>query len=378
MSGTNSFYPLLSALIFEQVSAEIQHRSIAVVGMPRRIQCPRHLHRQAKFDRNNSCPKLVRHPQIQSLSCHADSRRQRTLSRLFPWVSVWLVVVNVVVFVAQVSIGAPFTDGYSLVPEEITTFQDLIGTKVCKVWVYTRDQNSGRTGRYVEKNVLIQHYPGPVPICLTLLTSMFMHGSFFHLFFNMWSLLIFGRNVECAMGHWRFLAFYLACGLLAGLAHVASDMHSIIPYLGASGAIAGVMGAYVSIYPLNRIKILFILPWIIELPALVVIGGWVILQYFSAMIVNNQAGGIAYWAHLGGFFAGFIILRLLVFILQQQLADAAREKSHRPRGQSATANPVESTQTKPNTDPYGGFVTMQTVRRMQEKENREHRRGGRP
>jgi membrane associated rhomboid family serine protease len=288
----------------------------------------------------------------------------------FPWVSLWLVVVNVIVFAAQVSIGLPFTNGYSLVPKEITTFQDLTGTQVRKIWVQTKDSN-GRPGRIEEKDVQIQHYPGPVPIFLTLFTSMFMHGGFFHLFFNMWCLLIFGRNVECAMGHGLFLAFYLACGVLAGLAHVAHDPSSIIPYLGASGAIAGVMGAYVSIYPLNMIKVWFIVPF--EAPALIVIGGWVLLQYLSAKIDDNQMGGVAYWAHLGGFFAGFIILRLIVFMLQQQAApiDAAKESSDRPSGQCDAANPDESTSDNPKPDPYADFVTMQTIRRMREQKNRE-------
>ncbi len=290
----------------------------------------------------------------------------------FPWVSVCLVVINVFVFVAQVSIGVQFTNGYSLVPEEITTFQDITGPKVHKVWIPKIDRNNRRTGEKVEKNVVIQHYPGPVPIYLTLLTSMFMHGSFFHLFSNMWCLLIFSRNVECAMGHILFLAFYLMCGLLAGLAHVASNMHSIIPYLGASGAIAGVMGAYVSIYPLNMIKIW--LGWVFELPALVVLSGWLLMQYLSALIDHNQVGGIAYWAHLGGFFAGFIILRVIVFILQQRAntKDAAKERPDRPSGQLAAANPVESTDANREPDPYADFVTMKTIRRMQEKKNPEH------
>src|SRR3954465_12532370 len=94
----------------------------------------------------------------------------------FPWVSACLVGINVIVFSAQVSIGAPFTNGFSLVPEEITTFQDLTGPKVRKVWVYEESRSKGATGQFVAKDVVIQHYPGPVPIHLTLLTSMFMHG----------------------------------------------------------------------------------------------------------------------------------------------------------------------------------------------------------
>ena len=180
----------------------------------------------------------------------------------------------------------------------------------------------------------------------------------------MWFLLIFGRNVECAMGHKRFLVFYIGCGLLAGLAHVESDVHSIIPYLGASGAIAGVMGAYVSIYPLNQMKVWFVV--VFDMPALLVVGLWVLLQYLSAMIDDNQAGGVAYWAHLGGFFAGFMILRVMVFKLRLEVAasEAAKE-------QAAAANPggIDERRSKPP-DPYAGFVTMQTIRRMQEQKNR--------
>jgi membrane associated rhomboid family serine protease len=287
----------------------------------------------------------------------------------FPWVSVGLVVINVIVFWAQVSIGDPFTYGFSLVPEEITTFQDLTGPKARTVWVYESSRVKGRPGQHVAKEVVIQHYPGPVPIHLTLLTSMFMHGSFLHLFLNMWCLLIFGRNVECALGHGLFLAFYLVCGLLAGLAHVASDVHSILPYLGASGAIAGVMGAYVAIYPLSTIKIWFIV--VFELPALVVLAGWVILQYLFAMIVDTQTGGVAYWAHLGGFFAGIFFLCLIVFILRSRADadDAAKKESDRRSGQFAAANPKEPTDADAEPDPYADFITIKTIRRMRENKN---------
>jgi hypothetical protein len=198
---------------------------------------------------------------------------------------------------------------------------------------------------------------------------MFMHGGFFHLFFNLWCLLVFGRNVECAMGHGLVLGFYLACGLLAGLAHVASDPHSTIPYLGASGAIAGLMGAYVSIYPLNMIKVWLV--GVFELPALLVIGGWVMLQYLCAVAVDTRLGGIAYWAHLGGFFAGVLLLRIIVFVLRQREAtvEAGEEQAVAPRDRDAAAGPVEPRNSDPEHDPYAGFVTMQTIRRMKEKKN---------
>jgi membrane associated rhomboid family serine protease len=294
----------------------------------------------------------------------------------FPKVTVSLVVVNVVVFAAQIVIGDRFTVGFSLVPEEITTFQDLQGTHYRKVWVKGSDQPDRRGYYHLQSEsqvVPIKHYPGPVPIWLTLFTAMFMHGGILHLVFNMWYLLIFGRNVECAMGHRRFFVFYMLCGVLAGLAHVASDPHSIIPCLGASGAIAGVMGAYLSIYPLNKIKI-WIFPFgVFNVPALIVIGVWAILQCLSTFSDDRQMGGVAYWAHLGGFLTGFLILRLMVFHLRRVVAAraATKEKALAPGEPSAPAKPVASTDAKAAPDPYAGFITMQTIRRMQEKQNRK-------
>jgi membrane associated rhomboid family serine protease len=163
------------------------------------------------------------------------------------------------------------------------------------------------------------------------------------------------------MGHKRFLAFYMACGVLAGLAHVVSDPHSVVPCVGASGAIAGVMGAYVSIYPLNRIKVWIVVPF--DAPALVVIGVWIIVQFVSAVNTNgSQMAGVAHWAHVGGFFAGFIILRVIVYNLRRQVATSAatRQESDAPVEQFTAAH-----------DPYAGFITMQTIRRMQEKKTRQ-------
>src|SRR5262249_55016121 len=160
--------------------------------------------------------------------------------------------------------------------------------------------------------VTINHYPGPFPIILTLITSMFLHIGIGHLIGNMWFLLVFGRNVECALGHWLFLTFYLCCGVAGGLAHVASDAHSLIPCLGASGPISGVLGAYVAIHPLNKIKCWF--GWwigVIELPALVVIGVWFLGQYLSAFFLLEHpeySDGVAYWDHLGGFVTGMAFL----------------------------------------------------------------------
>ena len=243
----------------------------------------------------------------------------------FPWITASLIVINVLVYVAQIFLGEPFTNGFSLVPEEIVTLKDLQGTKYHKVKVDVGGYHDHK-GHYhpnIEtKHFPIKHYTGPFPIFLTLFTSMFMHANVFHLIGNMWFLLVFGRNVECAMSHGRFLAFYIACGVLAGIAHVASGPHSIIPCLGASGAISGVMGAYISIHPFNKIKIwLGFFFGVIEVPALVVIGIWFLLQYLSAFLSLDDDGyndGVAYWAHLGGFAAGFIIIRAVVIYLRRQ------------------------------------------------------------
>lgn len=310
----------------------------------------------------------------------------------FPWVTASLICINVVVFVAQVFIGEPFTNGFSLVPEEIVTFQDLQGTKYHKVKIEVDghwDHKGKYHSRFETKSFPIKHYTGPFPIFLTLFTSMFLHGDIFHLIGNMWFLLIFGRNVECAMSHGRFLAFYTACGLAAGLAHVASDLHSILPCLGASGAISGILGAYISIHPLNRIKIWF--GWwigIVEVPAIIVIGTWFLLQYLAVFVSfddETYSDGVAYWAHLGGFVAGFIILRGMVFYLQRQVEKgetteeeplAPVEKDLLSDGLPPTApvaNPIdEPTAVQAGSpDPFAGFLSIQTIRKMQEQKQQE-------
>ncbi len=306
----------------------------------------------------------------------------------FPWVTASLVVVNVLVYVAQVFLGEPFTNGFSLVPEEIVTFRDLQGTKYHKHKFEVPghfDHKGHYTPQFETQQVPIKHYTGPFPIFLTFLTSMFMHGDIFHLIGNMWFLLIFGRNVECAMSHGRFLAFYVACGVAAGIAHVLSDLHSILPCLGASGAISGIMGAYISIHPFNKIKIWFGC-WlgVIEVPALVVIGLWFLLQYLSAFWETEDgiSDGVAYWAHLGGFCAGFVILRGMVFNLRRQQAAgltteeeplAPVEKD--PYATAAPAvrdvpNPIEEEPTAIQAgapDPFAGFLSVQTLRKMREE-----------
>lgn len=150
----------------------------------------------------------------------------------------------------------------------------------------------------------------------TLITSMFLHGSLLHLGGNMLFLWIFGNNVEDSMGRMRFIAFYLLCGLVASAAQIAIEPTSVIPNVGASGAIAGVLGAYILLYPRARVTtlvFLFVFITFIELPAVVVLLLWFVLQLFSgtsSLVGGAGGGGVAYFAHVGGFIAGFALIKL--------------------------------------------------------------------
>ena len=147
----------------------------------------------------------------------------------------------------------------------------------------------------------------------SLISFMFLHGSFWHLLGNMWSLYIFGDNIEDRLGSLRYLVFYLLCGVTSGMFHLLLNLSSNIPTIGASGAIAGVMGAYFLLFPgariLTLIPILFI-PFFLEIPAYFYLGIWFLLQFLSAAGADSSAGGIAWWAHIGGFISGMILLKV--------------------------------------------------------------------
>ena len=156
----------------------------------------------------------------------------------------------------------------------------------------------------------------PVPQYWTVLTSMFMHGGWFHLIGNMLFLWVFGNNIEDAMGHAKFLFFYLICGAAAAAAQTFVSPHSIIPMVGASGAISGVLGAYLLLYPRVRVHTLIILPIYITtvaLPAWLMLGYWILLQVLSGLVSLNElekGSGVAFFAHVGGFVAGLVLVRL--------------------------------------------------------------------
>ena len=156
----------------------------------------------------------------------------------------------------------------------------------------------------------------PVGSYWSLLTHQFLHGGWFHIISNMWALWIFGDNVEDAMGRFRFAVFYLLCGVLAGLTHIFVQPDLTVPSIGASGAIAGVLGAYLLLYPTAWIVVLlpiFFFPFFFEVPAVLYLGIWFISQLFNgtlSLASPGQLGGIAFWAHIGGFVAGLLLCRL--------------------------------------------------------------------
>ncbi|MFV2090230.1 MAG: rhomboid family intramembrane serine protease [Pseudomonadales bacterium] len=149
---------------------------------------------------------------------------------------------------------------------------------------------------------------------LSLLTSMFMHGGWFHIIGNMWFLWVFGDNVEDVMGPGRFIGFYLLCGLAAAAAQIIADTNSTLPMVGASGAIGGVMGAYALLFPRVRVNTLIFLGFYIttiRVPAIFMLGYWFLIQLIQGLpALGSQEGGVAFWAHIGGFVAGVALIRL--------------------------------------------------------------------
>lgn len=157
-------------------------------------------------------------------------------------------------------------------------------------------------------------YSGSPAALITIVSSMFLHGGWLHLISNVWALFIFGDNVEDRMGAGRYFVFYLVCGAVAAMAQAAVDPASRIPAIGASGAIAGVLAAYFISFPRSRVVTfipVFFLPWFVEIPAVIYLGFWFFSQFFNGVLaldMGSLGGGIAYWAHIGGFLAGLVLL----------------------------------------------------------------------
>jgi len=214
------------------------------------------------------------------------------------YVSLAFIAINIAVFLLLQGAGAStedadFTYGFSAVPFEITNGVDLMEAESITV-----------DGQQIP----VPQEPGPSPIWLTLFSSMFMHGGWLHLAGNMLFLWVFGDNVEHRIGHGLYLVFYLVAGVIASFAQIMIDTDSIIPTLGASGAISGVLGAYLVMFPRNRVTV-FVFRFLVPVPAIVAIGMWAALQFingFGAIAVTEQTGGVAYMAHIGGFVAGVV------------------------------------------------------------------------
>jgi len=202
----------------------------------------------------------------------------------FPFITIGIITLNILVFIWQI-----FSEGglqvavfnYGAIPHNMITFE----TKQ------------------------------PVNPVLTVFSAMFMHGGVMHLAFNMLYLWIFGNNIEDKLGHMRFSIFFIFCGIISAYAHAITEPHSHIPMVGASGAVSGVLGAYLLLFPRATVYTLIILGFFIttvKIPALIVIGFWAIIQFINGMLSASvgQNGGVAWFAHIGGFLVGLLTIKL--------------------------------------------------------------------
>ncbi|MFN6964727.1 MAG: rhomboid family intramembrane serine protease [Pyrinomonadaceae bacterium] len=223
-----------------------------------------------------------------------DDNSDRTIT---PVVNYVFIGINILVFVFLQGLGGDdaFSYAYSLVPREITQGIDLAGSQVVR-------DSLGNVGR-------VEHYATPLPVYFNFLSSMFMHGSIAHIFGNMLFLWIFGDNLENLLGHVRYAAFYVICGFGAAIAQIVVDSDSIIPMLGASGAISGVLGGYVLLFPQRQVRAI-IFNFLTTVPAFVAIGIWIVYQLILGYMTPPGTGGVAYMAHIGGFVAGVALIKV--------------------------------------------------------------------
>lgn len=217
--------------------------------------------------------------------------RDNIPSRRYSFVTAGLILANAVTFLYELSLS----------PEDLRALIDTSGVTPTRL---------SMTGQGPVENVGV--------FVASSLSGMFLHGGWFHLIGNMWYLWIFGDNVEDRIGHLRFLIFYLLCGALASLSHILFNLGSSVPSVGASGAVAGVLGAYLISYPFARVLTLvplFLIWPVVELPAVLVLGFWFLVQLLngtaSVAVASETAGGIAWWAHIRGFLAGIVLIMML-------------------------------------------------------------------
>ena len=224
-----------------------------------------------------------------------------------PFVNYAIIALNIFVFVVLQKLGSDtdFTYSFSTVPAEIVSGEDIV--------------TGAREVEYAGQEVLI---PGlgrtPISVYITLFTSMFMHGGIAHIAGNMLFLWIFGDNIEDRLGHVKYVIFYLLCGVIASLAHVFATAglsgqaeNMLVPSLGASGAISGVLGGYILLHPTRRVTVI-LFRFLTQVPAYVAIGLWFLFQLVSGLGMlggGSQTGGVAYAAHIGGFIAGLVLIK---------------------------------------------------------------------
>lgn len=235
-----------------------------------------------------------------------DDNRDRQIT---PLINYLLIAFNIFVFIYWQHLGKndSLTYAYATIPGEILTGTDIVTSS--KVMT---DPLSGQEFRMPG----LQHTP--VPVFFTLFTSMFMHGGIAHLLGNMLFLAIFGDNLENVMGHLKYLVFYLLCGVLSELSHVLTTwilgQNLLIPSLGASGAISGVLGGYLLLFPTRGVHVWLFFFFVITVPAFIVVGLWFVFQVLNGLgtLGGEEAGGVAYAAHIGGFIFGLLLVRQFV------------------------------------------------------------------
>jgi len=246
--------------------------------------------------------------------------KDRNPTERTPFVTIALIVANVAVFLYEISLGPhlqSFIAGYGAVPYELTHMIDLVGQYAGSPFVQA---------------------PGPSFIPFTIISSMFMHGGVMHIFGNMLFFWIFGNNVEDLLGPVKFLFFYFACGIAAALAHIAIEPNALTPTIGASGAVAGVLGAYLIAYPRARVlTLVFLIIFVqfLEVPAALLLVFWFAMQFFMGLGSLGSAGtggGVAWFAHVGGFITGIVLVNILAPVRLRRLREARRQQDLQRRG----------------------------------------------
>jgi membrane associated rhomboid family serine protease len=257
-----------------------------------------------------------------------------------PWITYALIVANVLLYLTQLSEGDKFTAAHAVTPYELTQGRDvegpmrqlLVRDAFGRVFIVPADQVPGVEFHDPD----FRHESTGFPIWTTLVTAMFLHGSPLHLLGNMLFLWIFGDNVEEALGRLAYLVTYLIAGVVGFLIQAVASPNSMIPILGASGAVAGVMASYLILFPMNPIRVLiFYFP--ADLPAFVVIGLWIVSQFMLGLFEMDRlgkTGGVAYLAHIGGFAVGMLMTYLIV--------------PNRPRGNQPIVQPAVIVDRRPD------------------------------